>query len=176
MPNPTDLLAIVQELVALKDLKARMRDLEDRMCTLQESDEFDQLENDYVRRKPLAWAAARAALSAPDEAPICLSCGEPQSRNPHPKAGDPSLEFGYMFHCIPCLVRTRSSAIRRAWAAEKALREMLEATPNPPVNAAAQEALAPDGNAALDKSASAPGNAPKAPPVAAAPNTQEPER
>jgi len=58
--------------------------------------------------------------------------------------------------------------------------ELLEAAEraiaDPSVNAAAQEALSPDGNAALDKSASAPGHAPLAPPVAAAPNTQEPER
>ena len=45
------------------------------------------------------------------------------------------------------------------------------------VNAAAQEALAPDGKATLDYSGGhttpTPGNAPMAPPVAAAPSTQE---
>jgi hypothetical protein len=80
------------------------------------------------------WVRAHTAEPPINAAPACQSCGEPQSKNPHPKAGDPSLEFGYEWHCIPCLVRTRSNAIRRALEAEKALRELRDAAaPNEPV-------------------------------------------
>lgn len=51
------------ELVALKDLKERMERLESESCAPDQWDEFFRLEDEYLRRKPLAWAAARAVLA-----------------------------------------------------------------------------------------------------------------
>lgn len=64
-------------------------------------------------------AVAPPVASQPEGAPACQDCGEPQSRNPHAKAGDASLEFGYLWHCIPCLVKSRSAWTSRCYAAER---------------------------------------------------------
>lgn len=42
---------------------------------------------------------------------LCL-CGLPLSKNPHPNAGDPTMDgvqVGYQYECIPCLVKTRNN-------------------------------------------------------------------
>lgn len=59
-------------------------------------------------------------------APLC-GCGLPQSRNPHPDAGKPNqagVEVGYVWQCIPCLVKTRNR-VGAAWRAEQAKNERL---------------------------------------------------
>lgn len=71
-----------------------------------------------------AMLAAAPAHPVVQPAPECQQCHQPKTLNPHPKAGDPSLEFGYVWECIPCLVRTRSSAVKRYCAAEAALKEL----------------------------------------------------
>jgi hypothetical protein len=61
--------------------------------------------------------------------PACQDCGEPQTRNPHPRAGDPSLEFGYRWHCIPCLVKSRAAWTSRCYAAERECERLAAAPP-----------------------------------------------
>jgi hypothetical protein len=116
----------------LERMKAALREL---WATQYPSDWQDE----FV--KEIDALLAHTAEPPINAAPVCQSCGEPQSKNPHPKAGDPSLEFGYEWHCIPCLVRTRSSAMHRAWVAETALRELQAAAPNEPSARALIEAL-----------------------------------
>jgi len=63
--NIYDLRAVVAELVALKDIKDEcLRRRQRRPCSITRKFPQDLLdaEADYNRRKPLAWAAARAAL------------------------------------------------------------------------------------------------------------------
>ena len=63
--------AALAELVALKDLKDRLDLAETNIGKMLGQMPFDSMEDwreasrEYMRRKPLAWAAARAALSEP---------------------------------------------------------------------------------------------------------------
>lgn len=54
------------ELVACKDLKARVR--VDDLCTygIADAERAQAREDEYIRREPLAWDAARAALAGPN--------------------------------------------------------------------------------------------------------------
>jgi hypothetical protein len=59
----------LEELVALKGLKEEeLRLRQRRVCAIErdvaELDRVDRMREDYNRRKPLAWEAARAALAA----------------------------------------------------------------------------------------------------------------
>lgn len=62
-------------------------------------------------------ALAARALPLPRE---CATCGQVTLiKNPHPKAGDPvTLEFGYEWECIPCLVAGRRNWYNRTMQAE----------------------------------------------------------
>ena len=67
-----------------------------------------------------------------DTVPGCQFCHTPMSRNPHPDAGTPSqlTQVGYVWECVPCLVRTRFEASRRANEAEadvERLRDVIQA-------------------------------------------------
>ena len=77
-------------------------------------------------------AIMSAATPALGPAPRCVFCHTPMSRNPHPDAGTPSqlTQVGYVWECVPCLVRTRFEASRRAGAAEadvNRLRDVIQA-------------------------------------------------
>jgi hypothetical protein len=62
VPEPSELRAALVELVALKDLKARIGDLQRE--AVEENEELrHRLAEDYLNRKWKAWAAARAALN-----------------------------------------------------------------------------------------------------------------
>jgi len=53
---------------------------------------------------------------------VCGRCGLPMSRNPHPDAGNPTLDgsqVGYVWECIPCLVQTRNR-VGRSWRSAEA--------------------------------------------------------
>lgn len=66
-----------------------------------------------------------------DEAPLC-GCGLRMSRNPHPDAGKPNqagVEVGYLFECIPCLVKTRNR-VGASWRKEQAENEALRKVVN----------------------------------------------
>lgn len=61
-PQAPDVRAALQELVALKDLKDR---LEGPLLNARGNErQWCEVSDEYERRKPLAWAAARAALAA----------------------------------------------------------------------------------------------------------------
>lgn len=51
----------------------------------------------------------------------CDTCDLDKTRNPHPDAGSPSAlcETGYIWECIPCLVKTRAGWADRARKAER---------------------------------------------------------
>ena len=143
MPNPTDLRAVLQELVALKDLKdeeSRLR--QHRIVAIQREPSatahVDALREDYNRRKPLAWAAARAALSAPDEAEQAVQEGFTRIDAAIADFSNPDSD------CDPELLK----------AAERAIAD-------PPVNAAAQELRSRESPLATETVSG---------PVAAAPN------
>lgn len=59
------------------------------------------------------------------------TCGLPMSVNPHPEAGVPGryLETGCQRECIPCLVLSRHQWSKRAFNAEKELRDLKSAPP-----------------------------------------------
>jgi hypothetical protein len=58
------LRAALAELVALKDLKDEMDRLVSEAASPDEWDKVGILEDEYIRRRPLAWDAARAAIDA----------------------------------------------------------------------------------------------------------------
>lgn len=51
----------------------------------------------------------------------CPQCRIPKTLNPHPDAGKPDLVAGYLYECIPCLVKTRASWAARALKVEREL-------------------------------------------------------
>lgn len=55
---------------------------------------------------------------------ICPQCRFPKTLNPHPDAGKPDLAAGYLYECIPCLLKTRASWASRAFAAELRIRDL----------------------------------------------------
>lgn len=59
----------------------------------------------------------------------CPQCRIPKTLNPHPDAGRPDLDAGYLYECIPCLVRSRASWASRAFAAELRIRELESRAP-----------------------------------------------
>jgi len=56
-----------------------------------------------------------------DYIPECMTCGGPQSRNPHPEAGKPNADPwpGYQWECIPCLVKRSFARYDRLLALER---------------------------------------------------------
>lgn len=50
----------------------------------------------------------------PSGAWVCVTCGLPMARNPHPDAGKPArlLEVGAVWVCVPCTVLGRHKASR----------------------------------------------------------------
>jgi hypothetical protein len=58
------LRAALVELVAMKDLKDEMDRLVSEAASPDEWDKVWLLEDEYIRRRPLAWDAARAAIDA----------------------------------------------------------------------------------------------------------------
>lgn len=68
---------------------------------------------------------------------LCGKCGALQTQNPHSKAGDPSGEFGFEWHCIPCLVKSRAGWANRCYEAERERDALIEAgQPSAPETAA----------------------------------------
>jgi len=96
--------------------------------------------NDVIANLRTRLAALAARPADPVEPPHCQRHNMPQTRNPHPMAGDPSLEFGYEYQCIPCLVMSRRGWRERCYEAEKKVAELERATPaEPSVRAALEE-------------------------------------
>ena len=88
--------------------------------------------NDVIANLRTRLAALAARPADPVEPPHCQRHNMPQTRNPHPMAGDPSLEFGYEYQCIPCLVMSRRGWRERCYEAEKKVAELERATPAEP--------------------------------------------
>lgn len=61
-PAQPDAEALLRELVACKDLKERVKALGAETPEQGNLAEYAALHKEYLRRKPLAWAAARAFL------------------------------------------------------------------------------------------------------------------
>jgi hypothetical protein len=77
-PNPTPTQATareaLQELVALKDLKAEIQRLAGMPSGDGGLERYSDAMMDYERRKPRAWQAARAVLAATEQEEVCLEC------------------------------------------------------------------------------------------------------
>lgn len=78
--NTDPVTAALRELVALKALDEEIEHAR-QSGDAEARDWAVQARDDYKRRKPLAWDAARAALAAPMAAPepLCVKCGERHS-------------------------------------------------------------------------------------------------
>jgi hypothetical protein len=65
----SDLRKALEELVALKDLADQFDAMKQDVRDVATAAVLEGIQHEYQRRKPAAWAAARAALAAPQEEP-----------------------------------------------------------------------------------------------------------